>query len=73
MVQNPNFWAEFPIFLQNNNTLSEKEKKLLKEFNLKQHGDPHVYHPFLEKSIAKANQINQLLMSSNAYEAKAKD
>ncbi len=73
MVQNPNFWQDYPIFLQNNNTLTEKEKKLLKEINLKKHGDPHVYHPFLEKSIARANKINQNIRSSGDNDAKAKD
>ena len=40
--------------------------------NLKKHGDPHVYHPFLEKSIARANQINQNMRSNN-NDTKAKD
>jgi len=74
MVQNPNFWKDFPISsLQNYGLLSHKEKKLLKEITLKRWGDPHVYHPFLEKSIFKANNLNSNLRGTYDWEALVKD
>jgi len=41
--------------------------------NLKKHGDPHVYHPFLEKSIARANEINHNMRSTNYNDGLVKD
>jgi len=61
MVQNPDFWKDYPIYLSATSNLTDKEKQLLKELNLKRHGDPHTYHPFLEKSIVRANQMNETL------------
>jgi hypothetical protein len=61
MTQNSKFWSNYPIYLNANATaLSDQEKAILKRQKLeKQGGDPHVYHPFLEKTIDKANKMNQ--------------
>jgi hypothetical protein len=59
--------------LQNTSQLTEKEKKILKEITLKRKGDPHVYHPFLEKSIFKANSINGNLRSTQDQDAIMRD
>ena len=61
MAQNPNFWDEYPIYLNANTLLTEKEKQLLKQHKLQTKGDPHQYHPFLESSIKRAQLLNQSL------------
>jgi hypothetical protein len=58
MIQNSKVWDDFPIYLNATTLLTEKEKQLLKQHKLQTKGDPHQYHPFLESSIKRAQQLN---------------
>jgi hypothetical protein len=51
-------WDDFPIYLNATTLLTEKEKQLLKQHKMQTKGDPHQYHPFLESSIKRAQQLN---------------
>jgi WD40 repeat protein len=64
MAQNPNFWSDFPIYLNNISLLSKSEKNAVKQHKLnKKGGDSHSFHPFLEQSIIKANKLNQTILN----------
>jgi hypothetical protein len=64
MAQNPQFWSEYPIYLNSMSMLSKGEKEATKRHLLnKKGGDSHSYHPFLEQSINKANMLNQSIIN----------
>eukprot|EP00347_Sterkiella_histriomuscorum_P023961 403332785 len=60
LLMNPNFWTEYPIMLQNTKQFTDNEKQILRQY--KQLQDPNFtltgYHPFLDKSINQAMQLN---------------
>ena len=66
MIQNPLFWRDYPINLNAGAPLTKEEKDRMKQQKVEREGDPHEYHPFLEKSIVKARKLNADLTNSIA-------